>query len=794
LGVRAIVCTDIVGSTAIRFRIGDDRADALRRDHDQLMGGFIAAHRGRVLRWTGDGVQCEFNTASAAIAAAIDMQRGVRRYGRSPDTVASFEIRVGVSVGEVTVDHDDAHGVAVIEAVRFEALAAPGEILATDLVERLGQRRSDAVFEEVGERRLKGLDGPVKVLRIVDTHADTPLQNWREVAAGATRTLLVSGQPGVGKSRLVAQLVNRAYAEGATVLAGVCDSDFIVPYQPFAMALREAETDDEVMRAISAGDGPLGPLYATHRRGAVDDLGASDRLELFDAIAALLGRIAADRPLVLVLEDLQWANAPTVQLMRYVLQQLTTTRVLVVATFRGDEIDTVHPLHRLLAEAHGRRSVRTLALAPLSEDNIAEMLAARVPAAPADALHRFARRVFSESAGSPFFVCELLHHLSSTGELAPMVLASQAERLPIPALVRDVVGQRLAGLPGSCGEVLESAAVIGLTFDLDLLAAVTGWSLGDVLQREPECGPAGAHRTSQVTETIRGVGIARAMRGRDRHGMDCTEPVQHGRERDRAKAEAGLNARVTLVSRGSAHDADMKHRNILIVPSFVALISIVAAACGGDDGSSSAAPSPSTTIAPAATEAPAPDPTDPVEADEAAEAGPPMMFPGVLDIGTWATNRFGRSLTFETDVPWVGFETKESFVLTEVAPSGSEELTGEVALLATAGERTVDEVVAELQATEGLTFSEPEPATIVGLDGFVLTAPTLDDDVVVEWLFDTTIEQPWVAFAGTRHEVYVVADEQGTILVWIDAVDATWEPFRTSAQFVLDSINWSPPS
>ncbi len=507
LVVRAIVCTDIVGSTAIRSRIGDQRADLLRQDHDELMGSVVAAHRGRVLRWTGDGLQCEFGTASAAIAAAIDMQRGVRRYSRTPDAIAEFQIRVGVSIGEVTVDHDDAHGVAVIEAVRLEALAAPGEILATDLVERLGRRRVDAAFEEVGERRLKGLDGPVQVLRVVDTAAsaslralpkalqfdrrfplvgrDLPLaealQSWREVRAGATRTVLVSGQPGVGKSRLVAQIVDRAHGDGAVVLAGACDADFVVPYQPFAIALREAETDDDVIRAIGVGDGPLGPLFAAHRLGSVDDLGASDRLELFDAIAALLGRLATERPLVLVLEDLHWANAPTVQLLRFVLQQLTTVPVLVIATFRGDEVDSAHPLHRLLAEAHARRSVRTLQLAPIGEDDVAEMLAARVPAAPADAARRFARRLHAESAGSPFFVCELLHHLSTTGELASMLTAPQAERLPIPASVRDVVAQRLAGLPRSCAEVLERGALIGLTFDLELLAAVTGRSLEAVL-------------------------------------------------------------------------------------------------------------------------------------------------------------------------------------------------------------------------------------------------------------------------------------------------------------------------
>lgn len=507
LGMRAIVCTDMVGSTAIRSTIGEERADALRRDHDELIGAAVAAQRGRVLKWTGDGVQCEFATASAAVAAAIEMQRGARRYSQGPDAVAPFEIRIGVAVGEVSVDDDDAHGVPVIEAVRLEALAAPGETLATDLVDRLGRRRSEAAFEPIGDVNLKGLDGPVHVVRIVDTYEAAPLDAlpktllidrrfplvgrdvtlaevqscWREVAAGAARTVLVSGPPGAGKSRLVSQLVERAHAEGGRVIAGACDSDFVVPYQPFAMALRDVEGDEDLLRALRSGEGPLGPLYAAHRRDAVDDLGASDRLDLFEAIADLLDRLAADRPLVLVLEDLHWSNEPTVQLLNFLLRREGAARLLVLATFRADEVDATHPMHRVLTAAHALRRVHAVALGPLSEDDIAQMVGSRVPASAVDARRRFARTIHAESAGSPFFVCELLHHLSSTGALAQLLTDGEIDHLPVPPSVRDVVAQRLANLPGASAEVLQHAAFIGLSFDLELLASVSARSLDETL-------------------------------------------------------------------------------------------------------------------------------------------------------------------------------------------------------------------------------------------------------------------------------------------------------------------------
>lgn len=102
--LRGVLFSDVVDSTGLRQRLGDDRADALRRDHNALVGSAVAAHGGRVLRWTGDGVKADFATASAALAAAIEMQREVAAYGERPGSVSPFRIRIGVSVGEVVVE------------------------------------------------------------------------------------------------------------------------------------------------------------------------------------------------------------------------------------------------------------------------------------------------------------------------------------------------------------------------------------------------------------------------------------------------------------------------------------------------------------------------------------------------------------------------------------------------------------------------------------------------------------------------------------------------------------------
>ncbi|MDP2291022.1 MAG: AAA family ATPase [Actinomycetota bacterium] len=497
--IRAVLFTDVVGSTELRTALGELAADVLRRHHDELLGAVVVAHAGRVLRWTGDGLKAEFPLASAAVSAAIDMQRAVAKYSRSAAAVAPFQIRIGVSAGEVSDDDGDLHGVAVIEGARLEALAAPGEILATDLVARLGRRRVDAGFEEVGPRVLKGLDDPVQVVRVVDLGADgaappvpmaltldrrfplvgraEPLailtHRWQQACAGTTSTVLLAGHPGIGKSRLIAQMADAAHAGGALVLAGICDSELSRPYQPFAMAFGEVQAlDEELSEAVTRGLGPLAPLFPSRRAGRSDDAGAAARFELFDAVVDLVERLSAEQPVVLVLEDLQWATAPTVQLLRHLVREAKTARVLVLGSYRVDEVGPAHPMSDVLAEVHASAVASRIDLRALDVDDVSLLVLARVPNAPEVNVQSFARRVRDESGGNPFFVCELLHHLGTTGELERLIGSADVDRLPIPDSVRDVVGQRLARLAPETGNVLASAATIGMSFDLELLAAL----------------------------------------------------------------------------------------------------------------------------------------------------------------------------------------------------------------------------------------------------------------------------------------------------------------------------------
>ena len=133
--------------------------------------------------------------------------------------------------------------------------------------------------------------------------------------------------PGMGKTRLIAHAAEHAHHDGAIVVAGICDSELPVPYQPFAMALHEPRLlDDQLALAISSRSGPLARSSPAASAGS-DDQGAAARFELFEAVTGLLERLSVAHPIVLVLEDLQWATPPTLLLLRHLVQHLGDARL-----------------------------------------------------------------------------------------------------------------------------------------------------------------------------------------------------------------------------------------------------------------------------------------------------------------------------------------------------------------------------------------------------------------------------------------------------------------------------------
>jgi class 3 adenylate cyclase len=509
-----VLFTDLVGSTALRSRIGEEAADSLRLKHDTLVHGAIVANRGAVVKHTGDGAMATFSAAVDAVAAAVAIQQAVDGHNRrSADE--RMEVRVGISVGDVTFTDDDCFGLPVIEAQRLEAKADGGQILCAEIVRHLARGRGGHEFVSVGDLELKGITEPVPAVSVqwepvvqVAMPRETPLppvlaapatfdlsgrndeltmliDAWKESAEGRRKVVLISGEPGIGKTRLATEAALVARHQGALVLGGRCDEELVVPYQPFAEAVRfQADLD--------VPTDWLGPLAGELARFAPDltervegltaptsESPEAERARLFDAATGWLRATAASVPVFLVLDDMHWADRPTLLLLRHLLHETPHDSLFIVGTYRSTDLDRSHPLSAMLADLRRDGSVTRLALDGLTADGVAELLERAAGHDLDDAGIGLANAIFAETSGNPFFVGEIVRHLVESGALfvrdgrwtSDLTLAD----VGLPEGVREVVGRRISRLDDDTQKLLSNAAVIGHEFSLPVLAAVAGF-------------------------------------------------------------------------------------------------------------------------------------------------------------------------------------------------------------------------------------------------------------------------------------------------------------------------------
>ena len=307
-------------------------------------------------------------------------------------------------------------------------------------------------------------------------------------AAGHTRVVLVVGEPGIGKTRLLDVVARDAARSGALVLrGGASDAEGMPPYLPFVEALGRhiGATPAAELREQA---GPLAPILATilpELTLRLGDVPASyplppeqARLRLYEAVATFLAAIAATRPLLLIFDDVQWSDPASLDLLCYVARHRPAARLLVLAACRAGEDEHQPALARAVAELTRLRVLATVAVGRLPAADVAALAAAYL-GAPLD--RTAARLLFEQSEGNPFFAEELLRVWSELGalrriregEAGPLAVREAAE-LPLPASIAGAVRQRLARLAPEVVTLLRMAAIVGRTFDVTLLATVAG--------------------------------------------------------------------------------------------------------------------------------------------------------------------------------------------------------------------------------------------------------------------------------------------------------------------------------
>jgi class 3 adenylate cyclase len=299
---------------------------------------------------------------------------------------------------------------------------------------------------------------------------------------GDGQIVLLAGEAGVGKSRLASEVERRARKIGMTVLSGGCsEAELALPYLPFLEALGNYLTAvdlDQVRKELGSLRRELAHLFPqlepeAETRETGDPTQA--KLRLFEAILALLRIAAQQTGLLLVLEDLHWSDASTRELLDYLTRRLKGSRIMLLGTYRADELNRKHPLAHHIQAWRRTKAALVIDLHPLPPDGIAGMVRAifdsdQVTAEFRDFLHR-------RSEGNPFVLEELLKDAVDRGDIYRTETGWERKNLDdlrLPQTVRDTILLRVEQLAPEQADVLQTASVLGRSFTYPLLVAVAG--------------------------------------------------------------------------------------------------------------------------------------------------------------------------------------------------------------------------------------------------------------------------------------------------------------------------------
>jgi class 3 adenylate cyclase len=506
-----VLITDLVGSTGLASRLGPVAADELRRDHFGVLRKEIDATSGHEVKNIGDGLMVVFQGAADAVACAVSIQQAVERRNRGAEE--QLAIREGIALGDATCEDGDYFGMPVVEAARLCGRAMGGQILTTEVV-RMIDGREEHSFNPLGEVALRGFPQPVPVYEVAWEPAggwkgDVPLPPrlhgvppvgyvgrvgerarvracWDAARDGMRQALLVSGEPGIGKTRFTSHSAIEFHGDAAVVLFGHCEQDLGVPYGAWIQALShlvEHAPEEALTTYIDRYGGELARLVPGLLRRAPQAPPPrqtdpeTERYLLFSAVVGLLDQASIESPVVLVLDDLHWADRPTLALLRHVVAETHGVRLLVLATYRDSELSRDHPLTDLLADLRREDGIARLTLRGLSQGEVKSLMEGAAGHEMGAGGQALAREIAAETDGNPFFVGEMLRHLTESGALVYSAagrweLLQRLDELGMPQSVREVIGRRVERLGEDCHAVLSCAAVIGRHFDLELLQCV----------------------------------------------------------------------------------------------------------------------------------------------------------------------------------------------------------------------------------------------------------------------------------------------------------------------------------
>ncbi len=299
-----------------------------------------------------------------------------------------------------------------------------------------------------------------------------------ETLSGHGRTAMLVGEPGIGKTRTSEELTTYARLRNVQVLWGRCyESEAMPAYWPWVQVIRSYVHDRDpatLMSQMGSAAAEIAQVVSDvrERLPGLPVSPSSDpeqaRFRLFDGITQFLKNATKAQPMVVVLDDLHWADKSSLLLLQFLAREIRSSRLLVIGTYRDVEVGRQHPLSQTLAELNREHLMQRIVLRGLSEEDIARFVYMTSGIEPPQAL---VKAVYKETEGNPFFVNEIVRLLVSDGRLDHAGDVSSWS-VTIPQSVKEVVGRRLNHLSPDCNQALTAGAVIGREFDLDILKDV----------------------------------------------------------------------------------------------------------------------------------------------------------------------------------------------------------------------------------------------------------------------------------------------------------------------------------
>jgi class 3 adenylate cyclase/ketosteroid isomerase-like protein/tetratricopeptide (TPR) repeat protein len=478
--------SDLTGSTALGERLDPESVRALMAPVYASMRSEVERRDGTVAKFVGDGVMAVFGVpevreddAVRALDAAAGMRAAIDRL--SADLPVRLSLKIGMNTGEVVIGagDEDIVGDCVNVASRLEGAAAPGEVLVGEDTWRL--TRSDATYEPVAPLTLKGKSQPVPAYRLVslertqepgsatfvgrDAELDRLVGAFDDaIESNASRLVSIVGSPGLGKTRLAREL-GTVLADRALVVETRCDVAGTATFAPVAETLRTAagidesappETIVESIKNLVADDEDADRI--ARRAAALLGAGeAGSTEETFWAIRRLIESAAHARPLVLVLDDMQWAEPLLLDLVEHLAQWIRTAPVLLVVTGRP-ELREIRPSFAerdvcISLEGLDGHATEQLAQGLLGSDRVPGELLARLPAS---------------TEGNPLFVREFVRMLVDDGVLRrsgdEWISTVNVDAIEVPPTIQSLLAARVDRLTSHERTVLELASVVGKEF------------------------------------------------------------------------------------------------------------------------------------------------------------------------------------------------------------------------------------------------------------------------------------------------------------------------------------------